>query len=85
MPDYARLVETAMHLRANAPAAWELFLAAINDYSTQVNAQMVKCPPELLARAQGMAIQMAEISTVLHQAPSTYEKMRAAQMVKKNG
>ena len=85
MPDMTKLVDRAMNLRGQAPEAWDEFLAAVRDYSAQVTAEMVRCPPELLSRAQGMAIQAGEISGVLNDAPRLYEKMMQHKMGARNG
>ena len=85
MPDMTKLVDRAMNLRGQAPEAWDEFLAAVRDYSAQVTAEMVRCPPELLSRAQGMAIQAGEISGILNDAPNLYEKMLQRKMGMKNG
>ena len=85
MPDMTKLVDRAMSLRGQAPEAWDGFLAAMREYSAQVTAEMVRCPPELLSRAQGMAIQAGEISGILNDAPNLYEKMLQRKMGMKNG
>jgi hypothetical protein len=83
MPNLGRLIEAAMALRAEAPHGWTEFLSAMGEYSASITAEMVKCPPELLPRAQGMAIQATEIAGVLRDAPQLYEKARAAQEAKR--
>lgn len=67
-----------MQLRARHPDSWELFLTAMKQYAAQITTQMVSCPPELLPRAQGMALQANEIAAVLQNAPKTYEALLAA-------
>jgi hypothetical protein len=76
-PDQSQLVEAAMRLRATAPEPWELFLKALSGYASAVNGEMLRCAPEMLQRAQGMAIGTNEIASVLTEAPTTYEKLRA--------
>jgi len=44
---------------------------------------MVKCTPDMLVRAQGMAIMAGEIAGVINDAPRLYEKMQIAKMGKK--
>ena len=85
MPDMTGLVEAAVALRSDAPASWQKFCDAMQAYSYQITDQMVKCPPELLPRAQGMALQANEITGILNDAPKLMEKIQAARMGKKNG
>lgn len=83
-PDTARVVETAMALRGTAPELWRDFVAAVQDYGAQVNGEMVRCSPDMLARAQGMAIQATEFSSVLEQAPKIHEKYLQFKQGKQN-
>lgn len=83
MPELGRVVAASVTLRASAPAAWNEFCAAMTEYAGQVTGQMVSCPPELLVRAQGMAIQIHEIAHTLNNAPSLAEKAQAARMAKR--
>jgi len=80
-----RLVEASMTLRGESPVGWKLFCEAMQEYAYQITDQMVKCPPELLQRAQGMALQANEIAGVINDAPKLFEKLQAARMGKKNG
>lgn len=75
-PDQTRLVEAAMALRSTAPQLWDNFVSALQIYSDAMNAQMVSCSPEMLPRAQGMAIAVAEITTVMREAPSMHQKIQ---------
>ena len=77
MPDSTQMVVAAMRLRANAPQAWNDFVLAIREYSAHVAMDMVKCPPEQLPRAQGMAQLANEMTTTLMNAPQIYEKMQS--------
>jgi hypothetical protein len=72
------IVAAAMSLRGQAPGAWEQFLLAVREHSALTAMEMVKCPPENLSRAQGMAQMMNEITTTLMNAPKIYEKMQQA-------
>ena len=67
-----------MHLRAHAPGEWENLLNAMRQYSAQTNAEMLRAEPSLLLRAQGMAIALSEITTVLVTAPQLAERTRNA-------
>jgi hypothetical protein len=79
MADTNLLVEAAMRLRGEAPAGWETFLEALRMHQSQVVAEMVRCQPDMLPRAQGMAIAIVELVNTLREAPQKYEKFRKAQ------
>lgn len=79
MPDQTRIITAAMSIRMLSPELWEELVAAVRDYAASVNAEFLRCPPELLPRAQGMAIQIAEIAQIFGEAPRLYEKMRSVQ------
>lgn len=85
MPNSTRLVETAVAVRAGSPQEWQSFVDALREYSVSVNAEMVKCAPELLLRAQGMSIMANEITAIMVAAPQLHEKIMASRMGKKNG
>jgi hypothetical protein len=65
-----------MGLRAQAPGSWEQFVMAMREYAAASTAEMLRCPPEALAKAQGMALAANDISTTLISAPKLYEKTR---------
>jgi hypothetical protein len=75
-PDQEPLIEAAMKLRSTAPQLWDSFVAALQTYSDGMNAQMMSCAPDMLMRAQGMAIATAEITTVMREAPAMYAKIQ---------
>jgi len=75
MPGTARLVDTALELRAMAPEAWENFVMAMREYAAAQTSEMVRCNIDMLQRAQGMALAATDISTVLQNAPKLKEKM----------
>ena len=75
MPGYARIVDTAMALRGEAPEAWEQFVLAIREYSAASTTEMVRTPPELLQRAQGWALCAQDISSILQNAPRLKDKI----------
>lgn len=77
MPDMARLVEASMRLRSEAPGAWASFILAMTEYSGSITTEMVRCTPDMLARAQGMALQANEIASILADAPNLHEKFMA--------
>lgn len=85
MPNSTRLVEASVALRAEAPQSWQSFVEAMREYSVSINAEMVKCAPELLLRAQGMSIMANEITAIMVAAPQLHEKIMATKMGKKNG
>ena len=71
-----KIVDAAMRLRAQSPEVWEQFVYAMREYAATQSAEMVRCPPELLLKAQGMALTATDIATTLMQAPQLYEKMK---------
>jgi hypothetical protein len=77
MADNRRLVEAAMQLRGVEPTVWDEFVMAMREYAAATTTDMLRSPPELLMRAQGMALAANEIATVLREAPQLYEKMRS--------
>ena len=81
-PNFGSIVEVSMALRAQAPESWEQFVAAMTSYSAQVLAETLRAPPELIVRAQGMAIQANEIAGILRDAPKMYEQAQAAMLAK---
>ena len=74
MPSNEQLVRTAMELRARAPNEWESFLLAMRAYSAEMMTEILRCPPETLMKAQGMAIMAHEVTMILVEAPKIYEK-----------
>jgi hypothetical protein len=84
MPGDAHLAAAALRLRAAAPDAWEEFLMAVREYAAIAASEMVSCPPELLLRAQGMAIASHEIMKVLVNAPATHERNQVQRHVRSN-
>ena len=48
------LLEAAVALRGASPALWERFLIGMRAYAAAQAAEMVKCEPAMLMRAQGM-------------------------------
>jgi hypothetical protein len=79
MADTNYLVEAAMRLRGEAPAAWETLLEALKLYQSQVISEMVRCQPDMLPRAQGMSIAVVDLLNTLRDAPKIYEKIRKTQ------
>ena len=71
-----RLIKAAMALRAEAPQGWEEFVGAMREHAASSAAEMVRCDPAMLVRAQGMAIAINEISNALSNAPTIYEKLQ---------
>jgi hypothetical protein len=70
------LLEAAVSLRAVAPELWERFLVALRTHSALTTAEMTRCDPQLLMRAQGMAIAMSELVGALVSAHEQLEKTR---------
>jgi hypothetical protein len=78
MPDYAKLVRASMQLRAMAPEAWDEFVKAMREQAATATGEILRVPPEMLSKAQGMAIMAHELSSVLNDAPRLYDKMQEA-------
>jgi hypothetical protein len=76
MPATGRIVEAAMRLRAESSEGWNEFVLAMREYSAATTTEMLRCPPETLPRAQGMALAAHDIATTLMTAPKLYEKAR---------
>ena len=76
MPDNTRLLVASMALRGAALSEWESFCAAMREYTALQVTEMLKSPPEMLLKAQGMAIGMNEISKIVNEAPTLYEARR---------
>jgi len=76
MADVGKLVHAAVVLREGSGQNWEQFILALREYSATVNQEMVRSPPELLARSQGIAMGVQELLMTLMQAPQTFDKMR---------
>lgn len=70
------VVIAAVELRGAAPAAWETFVAAVRVHAAAQVSEMLKCPPEMLLKAQGMAQGANEISQLLINAPKLYGELQ---------
>jgi hypothetical protein len=71
-----KIVDAAMRLRAHAPEDWAEFVAAMREYAAAQASEMVRCSPEMLNKAQGMAQTATDIAMTLHHAPQLYDKMK---------
>lgn len=65
-----------MLLRGESPETWNAFVQAVREYAATLTADVLKHPPDTLLRAQGAAIAMTEIATLLVNAPQLHEKTR---------
>ena len=70
------LIEAALSLRGAATDEWTAFLEAMSEYTADQTAKMVDCPPEMLPRAQGMAIAVRELATLFATAPQLHQRMQ---------
>lgn len=70
------LVSAALGLRANNPDLWQRMLAALDAYRLETATKMVDCAPEMLPRAQGMALAAKELMETLVRAPELHNKMQ---------
>jgi hypothetical protein len=71
-----RMVKAAMALRAEAPQGWDEFVMSMREHAATQTAEFLRCAPEMLTRAQGMAIAANEIATSLANAPALYDKLQ---------
>jgi hypothetical protein len=78
MPNMGRLVQASVVMRGESPHGWQEFVSAMGEYAAAITADMVKCSPDMLPRAQGMAIQATEIAAIVRDAPQLYEKAQQA-------
>lgn len=76
MPATGRIVDTAMRLRAESHEAWQEFVLAMREYAAASTSEMLRAPPEMLLKAQGMALAANDIATTLMNAPKLHEKAR---------
>jgi hypothetical protein len=78
MIDGSQIVVAAMRLRGSSPEAWDQLVVALREYAARTAMEMVKCPPDSLPRAQGMAQMAQELTTLMMDAPKLYERMQQA-------
>lgn len=71
-----RLIKAAMALRAEAPAGWEEFVMAVRERAAATSQEFMRCSPDMLQRAQGMAIEANELAVLLMNAPTLAEKIQ---------
>lgn len=77
--DQRKLVDAAMELRAVAPEQWREFCLAVNAYAAAQTVEMVRVPPDVLLRAQGMALGVHELASLFNEAPKLKEQHMEAQ------
>lgn len=70
-------IRAAMQLREVNGVVWEGFVRAVHLYAAGVAREMVKCDPEHLLRAQGMAQMAEKFARTLQKAPELFENQRA--------
>jgi hypothetical protein len=70
------VIEAALSLRGAATDEWTALLEALNDYAADQTAKMVDCPPDMLPRAQGMAIAVRDLVALFTNAPQLHQKMQ---------
>jgi hypothetical protein len=76
MPSSDRLVIAAMALRAEASHGWDSFVMAMREYAAASTTEILRCPPEMLQRAQGMALAATELAQILNEAPKLHDKLQ---------
>ena len=78
--DLRNLVDASMRLRAAAPDEWEKFVHAMREYGAASTTDMLRAAPELLLKAQGMAVQANEIAGILRDCAQLQEKFLMASL-----
>lgn len=78
MAQVSKIVMAVMRIREQQPAAYEDLCLAFQEYSTSVAMDMIKTPPDSLARVQGMAQNCLELTNLLLEAPKLFEQMKQA-------
>ena len=73
------LLEAAVAMRGAEPIIWQHFLVGMRLYAAQITSDMIRCPPELLLKAQGMAQSITELSQTFQTAPEQLEAMTRSQ------
>jgi hypothetical protein len=83
--NHDKVVEAAMRLRAGDTVGWDQFVAAVYDHASQMLNETLRAPPDMLQRAQGMAIEAGEFASLLANAAKMHENRQLAMMGTKNG
>jgi hypothetical protein len=76
MLDSGKIQSASMTIRQVSPEAWEVLAKALREYAAQASVEMIRCAPEFLLKAQGMAVAAQEISTAFVMAPQNYDRQR---------
>lgn len=63
-------IQAAMRLRANAPQAWDEFVAVTRKLAAIKAAELVRAPHETIYQMQGQARAWEEIATMMVEAPT---------------
>ena len=84
MIDQGPLVDAALRVRGEAPAAWDEFLRAVQIYQAAQTAEMLRADPSLLMRAQGMALALNELFNTLRDAPKIKDRALNAMRTKQH-
>ena len=79
MPEKARLISAAVTLRSHAPEAWEGFVMALREFAAASTAEMLRATPDVLLKAQGIALAANDIATTCREAPTLAEKAQRPQ------
>lgn len=76
MPDTTKVIVSAMSLRAAAPQEWDEFVMCVRQLAAAQVGEMLRVPPEVLPKAQGMAQAMNEFSQALVDAPKLFDRIQ---------
>lgn len=75
-PDQRMLVQRAMELRERNPDGWNALVAEMERYTSEMTRRMLSCAPEMLLRAQGMAMGANELTVIFKTAPKLHQKFQ---------
>ena len=71
-----KILEAAMVLRSASYDGWEMFVVAIREFAAAATTDMLRVPPEGLAKQQGVALGLNQLALILRDAVKTYEARR---------
>jgi len=60
-----------------------MFLEVMNDHVAEQTTKMIDCSPEMLPKAQGMAVAVRDLVTLFINAPQLHQKMQEKKMQEK--
>lgn len=76
------LLRAAVALRAASPSVWTTFLSELGGLAHGAAGACVTADASVIGRAQGRALALAELHSVLSAAPETVEKLETKSNIK---